>query len=87
MRTRAALITAAPLVTVILFGWLANPGLAQEQPKAETPPPADTPSVLPRPDFHIPGNVSRKGRSLDQNHSWQGLVCVFPDLRAGAGRR
>jgi arylsulfatase len=43
----------------MLFGGLAKPGLAQEKPKAETPPPADTPSVLPRPDFHFPGNVGR----------------------------
>jgi arylsulfatase len=53
------LTAAALLAAALLFGGLAQPGLAQEQPKAETPPPADTPSVLPRPDFHFPGNVGR----------------------------
>jgi len=53
------LTAAALLVAALLFGWLAQLGFAQEQPKAEPPPPADTPSVLPRPDFHFPGNVGR----------------------------
>jgi arylsulfatase len=53
------LTTATLLAAALLLGWLAYPGLAQEQPKAETPPPAATPSVLPRPDFHFPGNVGR----------------------------
>jgi arylsulfatase A-like enzyme len=59
MRTRMTLIAAALLAAVMLLGWLAHSGLAQEKPKAETAPPADTPSVLPRPDFHFPGNVGR----------------------------
>jgi len=59
MRTRMTLIAAALLASVILLDWLAHSGLAQEKPKAETSPPADTPSVLPRPDFHFPGNVGR----------------------------
>jgi arylsulfatase len=53
-RSAAALLAAA-----LLFGGLTKPGLAQEKPKAATPPPAGTPSVLPRPDFHFPGNVGR----------------------------
>jgi arylsulfatase len=53
------LTTATLLAAALLLGWLAYPGLAQEQPKAETPPPAATPSVLPRPYFHFPGNVGR----------------------------
>jgi arylsulfatase len=53
------LTAAALLVAAMLFGGLAKPGLAQEKPKAEAPPPADTLSVLPRPDFHFPGNVGR----------------------------
>src|SRR5262245_38210880 len=59
MRTHMTLITATLLAAALLFGGLAHPGLAQEKPKAETPPPADTLSVLPRPDFHFPGTVGR----------------------------
>jgi arylsulfatase A-like enzyme len=59
MRTRMTLTTATLLASALLFGGLANPGLAQEKPKTETPPPVATPSVLPRPDFHFPGNVGR----------------------------
>jgi hypothetical protein len=59
MRTHMPLTAAALLVAALLFGWLAQPGFAQKQPKAEPPPPADTPSVLPRSDFHFPGNVGR----------------------------
>ena len=58
MRTRRTLTAAALLAAAMLFGGLAKPGLAQEQPKFETPP-SSTPSVLPRPDFHFPGNVGR----------------------------
>jgi len=59
MRTHMPLTAAALLVAALLFGWLVQPGFAQEQPKAEPPPPADTPSVLPRSDFHFRGNVGR----------------------------
>jgi arylsulfatase len=52
------LTAAALLAAAVLSSWLAHPGLAQEKPKAETPP-SSTPSVLPRPDFHFPGNVGR----------------------------
>jgi hypothetical protein len=45
-------------LTALAFIWaLASPALAQDQDKAF--PPANTPSVLPRPDFHFPGNVGR----------------------------
>jgi arylsulfatase len=53
------LTAVALLAAAMLFGGLANPGLAQEQSKAGPPPLAATPSVLPRPDFHFPGNVGR----------------------------
>ena len=59
MRTHMILTAATLLAAALLFGWLAHPGLTQEQPKAEPPPLAATPSVLPRPDFHFPGNVGR----------------------------
>ena len=58
MRTRRTLTAAALLAAAMLSGGLAKPGLAQEQPKFETPP-SSPPSVLPRPDFHFPGNVGR----------------------------
>jgi arylsulfatase A-like enzyme len=45
----------ATLATLVLLSALASPALAQNQ----TFPPANTPSVLPRPDFHFPGNVGR----------------------------
>ncbi len=45
----------ATLATLVLFSAPAIPALAQNQ----TFPPANTPSVLPRPDFHFPGNVGR----------------------------
>ena len=56
MRMRMPLTAMALLATALLFGWLAYPGLAQEK---NTATPASTPSVLPRPDFHFPGNVGR----------------------------
>jgi hypothetical protein len=65
MRTRMTHTAVALLAAAMLFGGLAHPGLAQEQPQAATPPPAATPSVLPRPDFHVPGNVGRT--YLDSN--------------------
>jgi arylsulfatase A-like enzyme len=61
MRTRGTLSAAVPLLAVILFSLfsaVASPGLAQEKPRFETPP-ASTPSVLPRPDFHFSGSVGR----------------------------
>jgi arylsulfatase len=45
--------TTSLLLALILA--LASPAFAQGQ----TFPPASTPSVLPRPDFHFPGNVGR----------------------------
>ena len=59
MRTRMSRTAAALLAAAMLFGGLAKPGLAQEKPKTETSLPTATPSVLPRPDFHFPGNVGR----------------------------
>src|SRR5215813_5620654 len=59
MRTRITYIAVVLLAAVLLCGGRTPPGLAQEQPRATTPPPAATPSVLPRPDFHFPGNVGR----------------------------
>src|SRR5262249_22105953 len=64
MRTRTTLVAAALLAVGVLLGWLTPSGglptaLAQGNPKAEVPPNGATPSVLPRPDFHFPGNVGR----------------------------
>jgi len=42
---------------VLISALVASPALAQGQDKGF--PPANTPSVLPRPDFHFPGNVGR----------------------------
>ena len=50
--TKSTTLTALALILA-----LASPAFAQEQDK--TFPPANTPSVLPRPDFHFPGNVGR----------------------------
>jgi hypothetical protein len=61
-----ALLAAALVGTPMLFGWLAYPALAQEQPTAQAPPPSAAPSVLPRPDFHFSGNVGRT--YLDSDH-------------------
>ena len=65
MRTRTILTTTAVITVGTLLGWLAASGrlttaLAQEK-KAEPAlfPAAGTPLVLPRPDFHFPGNVGR----------------------------
>src|SRR5215813_729695 len=52
------LTAAALLAAAVLLSWLAHPGLAQEKPKFETPL-SSTSIVLPRPDFHFPGNVGR----------------------------
>jgi arylsulfatase A-like enzyme len=51
-RTKSTTLTALALILA-----LAGPAFAQGQDK--TFPPANTPSVLPRPDFHFPGNVGR----------------------------
>jgi arylsulfatase len=65
MRTRTILTTTTVVAVGALLGWLAASGrlttaLAQEK-KAEPAlfPAAGTPLVLPRPDFHFPGNVGR----------------------------
>src|SRR5262249_57864870 len=42
---------------VLISALVASPALAQGQDKGF--PPANTPNVLPRPDFHFPGNVGR----------------------------
>src|SRR5262249_46075100 len=47
--------TALPSLALALS--LIAPAMAQGQDK--TFPPPNTPSVLPRPDFHFPGNVGR----------------------------
>jgi len=44
------------LLIAILSGPLTSACLAQDQSKSPSP---STPSVLPRPDFHFPGNVGR----------------------------
>src|SRR5262245_26996476 len=64
MRTRQSLAAAAVLAAGALLGWLAASGrlttaLAQDKPKGDRLPVASTPDVLPRPDFHFPGNVGR----------------------------
>jgi arylsulfatase len=65
MRRRTTLAAAAMLAAGALLGWLAASGrlttvFAQDQKAEPTPAQAGgTPSVLPRPDFHFPGNVGR----------------------------
>ena len=64
MRTRTTLAAAALLAVGALLGWLTASGrpataLAQGKSKADVPSNSGTPSVLPRPDFHFPGNVGR----------------------------
>jgi hypothetical protein len=60
MRKRMTRTTVAVLAAGALFGYLAaSRGLmawAADKPSAS---PSPTPSVLPRPDFHFPGNVGR----------------------------
>jgi arylsulfatase len=62
MRTRKALVVAAILAAVMLLDWLTASvhltELVAQQPKAD-PSASGTPKVLPRPDFHFPGNVGR----------------------------
>src|SRR5262245_34617804 len=45
------------LAALILSSAVASPAFAPIRDKSS--PPANTPSVLPRPDFHFPGNVGR----------------------------
>src|SRR5262245_34112366 len=45
------------LAALVLISAVASPAFAQSQDKGF--PLANTPSVLPRPDFHFPGNVGR----------------------------
>ncbi|MGH8246840.1 MAG: hypothetical protein ACREUU_10455, partial [Gammaproteobacteria bacterium] len=56
-------LTASAVLVAVLLGWLTSghPGvaLAQDQTKVDKPANEGTPSVLPRPDFHFPGNVGR----------------------------
>jgi hypothetical protein len=66
MRTRTILLTSAVLGLGALLGGLAATGWlttarAQDQTANPTAAPATggTPEVLPRPDFHFPGNVGR----------------------------
>jgi arylsulfatase len=64
MRKRTILMTAIMLAVGAVAGWLAASGrltaaLAQDKPMSQAAPPAATPSVLPRPDFHFPGSVGR----------------------------
>jgi arylsulfatase A-like enzyme len=54
--SRFIAITARTAALALVWG-MADPSFAQSQNKAF--PPANTPSVLPRPDFHFPGSVGR----------------------------
>jgi len=58
MRTKAALSATILVILALLCGWLVDTSRAQQAPPGQIPPPS-TPSVLPRPDFHFPGNVGR----------------------------
>jgi arylsulfatase len=51
MRLRLVGLVGIFIAAIVLLGCLGKPALAQEH--------AGTPSVLPRPDFHFPGNVGR----------------------------
>jgi arylsulfatase len=65
MRTRITLTAALMLVAGASLGWLVASGrlatfaLARDNSKTDQPPNGGTPSVLPRPDFHFPGNIGR----------------------------
>jgi arylsulfatase len=64
MRKRSTVAIAASLAVGTLLGWLTASGrltTAHEQnsPPANQPPTGGTPQVLPRPDFHFPGNIGR----------------------------
>src|SRR5262245_34813646 len=58
MRTKDSRSATTLVIVVLLYGWLVVASRAQPAPGGQTPPPS-TPSVLPRPDFHFPGNVGR----------------------------
>src|SRR5499426_395149 len=58
MRTKAALAATTLVILALVFGWLVVASHAQQAPSGQPPRPS-TPSVLPRPDFHFPGNVGR----------------------------
>src|SRR5262245_21866961 len=63
MRTRTTRAASTVLTVGALLGWLTasgrlTPALAQDK-KLDPAPTGSTPSVLPRPDFHFPGNVGR----------------------------
>jgi arylsulfatase len=67
MRTRTTLTAAAVLVVGTVGGWLAASGQPARDPTAQEKnwPTASTPTVLPRPDFHFPGNVGRTYKDSD----------------------
>jgi len=56
MRSPCRIDSTALLLIAVLSGPLTSACLAQDQSKLPSP---ATPSVLPRPDFHFPGNVGR----------------------------
>src|SRR5262245_20403591 len=51
-------VTVRSASLAVVLGVLANTTFAQP-PRPQTPPPSETPSVLPRPVFRFPGNVGR----------------------------
>src|SRR5262245_48056415 len=57
-------VTVRSASLAVVLGVLANTTFAQP-PRPQTPPPSETPSVLPRPDFHFPGTVGRTFRDSD----------------------
>jgi hypothetical protein len=70
VRTRTTLTATALVVAGALLGWLAASGrlataLGQDKTRASPTPTAGIPSVLPRPDFHFPGNVGRTNLDLE----------------------
>jgi hypothetical protein len=56
MRSPCRIHSAVLLLIALLSGPLISACFAQDQSKFPAP---STPSVLPRPDFHFPGNVGR----------------------------
>lgn len=65
MTDTEASISAAALVAIALFCVVVGVPRAQDKPKPAQPPPPSTPSVLPPPDFHFPGNVGRTYKDSD----------------------
>ena len=63
MRTRMLIVVIAAALAVARGP--ATPAIAQQKPTAEPAPPVATPSALPRPDFHFPGNVGRTYKDSD----------------------